>query len=48
MIQVKTMTEWPDEDYSYPLPNVSHLSEKKHVSCDIKGFNSWFSEAVSR
>ena len=37
MIQVKTMTEWPDEDYSYPLPNVSHLSEKKACKLRYKG-----------
>ena len=26
MIKVKTMAEWPDEDYSYPLPDVSMKS----------------------
>lgn len=30
MIKVKTMAEWPDEDYSYPLPDVSYISKKKH------------------
>ena len=29
MIKVKTMAEWPDEDYNYPLPDVSHISKKK-------------------
>ena len=51
MIRVKTMTEWPDEDYTYPLPDVSHLSEKeaerlqsKGVFFNLKGFSSWLSE----
>ena len=31
MVKIK-ITEWPgpDEDYSYPLPDVSHISKKKH------------------
>lgn len=38
MIKVKTMTEWPeDEDYSYPLPDVSHLSKKKALKLRTKG-----------
>ena len=37
MIQVKTMTEWPDEDYTYPLPDVSHLSEKEAKRLQSKG-----------
>ncbi len=37
MIQVKTMTEWPDEDYTYPLPDVSHLSEQEARGCNAKG-----------
>lgn len=43
MIQVKTMTEWPDEDYSYPLPDVSHLSEKEVGRLRIKGVQFLFS-----
>lgn len=26
MIKAKTMTAWEDEDYDYPLPDVSHFS----------------------
>ena len=37
MMQVKTMAEWPDEDYSYPLPDVSHLSEKEARRLRTKG-----------
>lgn len=37
MIRVKTMTEWPDEDYSYPLPDISHLSEKEAGRLRSKG-----------
>ena len=37
MIRVKTMTEWPDEDYTYPLPDVSHLSEKEAERLQSKG-----------
>ena len=37
MIQVKTMTEWPDEDYTYPLPDVSHLSEQEARRLRAKG-----------
>ena len=37
MIQVKTMTEWPDEDYSYPLPDVSQYSEKERRKLTFKG-----------
>ena len=31
------MTEWPDEDYTYPLPDVSHLSEKEAERLQSKG-----------
>ena len=37
MIQVKTMTMWPDEDYSYPLPDVSQYSEKERRKLTVKG-----------
>ncbi|HIS10902.1 MAG TPA: hypothetical protein IAA77_06660 [Candidatus Avibacteroides excrementipullorum] len=37
MIKVKTMTEWPDEDYSYPLPDVSQYSEKERRKLTFKG-----------
>jgi hypothetical protein len=37
MIKVKTMTEWPDEDYSYPLPDVSQYSEKERRKLTVKG-----------
>ena len=37
MIQVKTMTEWPDKDYSYPLPDVSQYSEKERRKLTFKG-----------
>lgn len=37
MIKAKTMTEWPDEDYSYPLPDVSQLSEKEAGRLRLKG-----------
>lgn len=37
MIQVKTMTEWPDDDYRYPLPDVSHLSEQEARELQSKG-----------
>ena len=37
MIQVKTRTAWPDEDYTYPLPDVSHLSEKEAKRLQSKG-----------
>lgn len=37
MIQVKTMTKWPDEDYSYPLPDVSQYSEKERRKLTFKG-----------
>ncbi len=32
MVKIK-ITEWPgpDEDYSYPLPDVSHISKKKSI-----------------
>ena len=37
MIKVKTMTEWPDEDYTYPLPGVSQYSEKERRRLRDKG-----------
>ena len=37
MIKVKTMTEWPDEDYSYPLPDVSHIPEQEAMRLRVKG-----------
>lgn len=37
MIQVKTMTEWPDEDYTYPLPDVSHIPEQEARRLQFKG-----------
>ena len=37
MIQVKTMTEWPDEDYAYPLPDVSHIPEQEARRLRSKG-----------
>ena len=37
MIQVKTMTEWPDEDYRYPLPDVSHIPEQEARRLRSKG-----------
>ena len=37
MIKVKTMTEWPDEDYTYPLPDVSQYSEKERRRLRDKG-----------
>lgn len=37
MIQVKTMTMWPDEDYSYPLPDVSHIPEQEARELRSKG-----------
>lgn len=37
MIQVKTMTMWPDEDYTYPLPDVSQYSEKERRRLRDKG-----------
>lgn len=33
------MTEWPNEDYSYPLPDVSHFSEQKAWKLRVKGMN---------
>lgn len=36
MLKVKTMTEWPDGDYSYPLPDVSHISRKKALKLRTK------------
>lgn len=39
MIKVKTMTEWQDEDYSYPLPDVSHISKQEARNLRIKGGN---------
>lgn len=37
MIRVKTMTEWPDEDYTYPLPDVSQYSEEEARRLRTKG-----------
>ena len=37
MMQVKTMTEWPDEDYTYPLPDVSHIPEQEARRLRSKG-----------
>ena len=31
------MTEWPDEDYSYPLPDVSHIPEQEARELRSKG-----------
>jgi len=39
MDSIKTMTYWPDEDYSYPLPDVSHLSRKKALKLRAKGID---------
>ena len=39
MIQVKTMTEWPDEDYRYPLPDVSHLSDSERKDLRMRGMH---------
>ena len=36
MLRVKTMTYWPDDDYSYPLPDVSHISRKKALKLRTK------------
>ena len=36
MIKVKTMAEWPDEDYNYPLPDVSHISKKKALKLRVE------------
>lgn len=31
------MTEWPDEDYTYPLPDVSQYSEEEARRLRTKG-----------
>ncbi len=31
------MTEWPDEDYTYPLPDVSHIPEQEAMRLRVKG-----------
>lgn len=41
MIKAKTMTHWENENYDYPLPDVSHFSKKEaenkneyqHIPC---------------
>ena len=37
MIKAKTMTYWENEDYDYPLPDVSHFSKKEAKKLEIKG-----------
>ena len=39
MDSIKTMPYWSDEDYSYPLPDVSHLSRKKALKLRAKGID---------
>ena len=39
MDSIKTMTYWSDEDYSYPLPDVSHLPRKKALKLRAKGLD---------
>ena len=39
MPKAKKMAGWPDEDYSYPLPDVSHLSRKKALKLRAKGLD---------
>ena len=37
MIKAKTMTHWENEDYDYPLPDVSRLSKKEAEQLKMKG-----------
>lgn len=37
MIKAKTMTHWKNEDYDYPLPDVSRLSKKEAEQLKMKG-----------
>ena len=37
MIKAKTMIHWENENYDYPLPDVSHFSKKKAEDLKMKG-----------
>ena len=36
MIKAKTMTHWENENYDYPLPDVSHFSKKEAKKLKIR------------
>ena len=37
MIKAKTLTAWENENYDYPLPDVSHFSKKEAEDLEMKG-----------
>ena len=46
MIKAKTMTHWENENYDYPLPDVSHFSKKEAKKLKIRMSISTYPAAI--